>query len=108
MGGAEPAGEVAGRREYFRRGSFAANRLPVYARCAPFCFCYCRLEFDPTLDELRKTKELRDGLSVMVQIGETLWVTNDETVSLERLTRRPGRGKTAQCFADHTRFPLSD
>ena len=34
------------------------------------------LEFDPTLDELRKTKELRDGLSVVVQIGETLWVTN--------------------------------
>ena len=44
------------------------------------------LEFNPERDDLGKDKELRDGLSVAVQIGDTLWVTNDETISLERLS----------------------
>lgn len=44
------------------------------------------LEFDPELNALGKDKSLRDGLSVTVQIGDTLWVTNDETISLERLS----------------------
>ena len=44
------------------------------------------LEFHPERDDLGKDKELRDGLSVAVQIGDTLWVTNDETISLERLS----------------------
>ena len=44
------------------------------------------LEFDPTLDDLGKGKKLRDGLSVALQIGNTLWVANDESASLERLS----------------------
>ena len=44
------------------------------------------LEFDPELNAFGKNKSLRDGLSVAVQIGNTLWVANDETISLERLS----------------------
>ncbi|MBC7446838.1 MAG: DUF3616 domain-containing protein [Hymenobacteraceae bacterium] len=66
------------------------------------------LEFDPVLDELRKTKQLRDGLSVAVQIGETFWVTNDETASVERLSCQPARRGAPARFADHTRFLLAD
>ena len=40
------------------------------------------LEFNPELNRLSKSKKLRDGLSAVVQIGDTLWVANDETVSL--------------------------
>ena len=45
-----------------------------------------RLEFDPQLNIFDKEKQLRDGLSIVVQIGDTLWVANDETLSIERLT----------------------
>ncbi|WP_246237994.1 DUF3616 domain-containing protein [Pseudomonas akapageensis] len=33
-------------------------------------------------------KDLCDGLSAVAQIGDTLWVVNDDTLSLERLTLR--------------------
>ena len=48
-------------------------------------------------------KELRHGLSMVVEIGPTLWLANDETVTLERLTRQPG---PALVWADHQRFDL--
>jgi len=38
------------------------------------------LEFDPDLNKLRKDKKLWDGLSAVVQIGDTLWVANDEAL----------------------------
>ncbi len=44
------------------------------------------LEFHPERHDLGKGKEMRDGLSVALQIGNTLWVANDETISLERLS----------------------
>jgi len=44
------------------------------------------LEFNPERNDLGNDKELRDGLSVALQIGNTLWVANDESISLERLT----------------------
>ena len=43
------------------------------------------IEFEPNADNLNKKKELRDGLSVVLQIKDTLWVANDETVGLEKL-----------------------
>lgn len=43
------------------------------------------IEFEPNADNLDKKKELRDGLSVVLQIKDTLWVANDETVGLEKL-----------------------
>ncbi|MEE4463261.1 DUF3616 domain-containing protein, partial [Azotobacter chroococcum] len=51
------------------------------------------LEFDPERNELGKDKRLRDGLSVAVQIGDNLWLANDETISLERLTRLADDGQ---------------
>lgn len=44
------------------------------------------LEFIPKHAVIGKGKELRDGLSVALQIGDTLWVANDESISLERLS----------------------
>ena len=44
------------------------------------------LEFHPERDNLTHDKELRDGLSVALRMGKTLWLANDESVSLERLT----------------------
>ncbi len=44
------------------------------------------LEFHPEHDELCYGKELRDGLSVALRTGDSLWLANDESVSLERLT----------------------
>ncbi len=66
------------------------------------------LNFDPALNQLDPQdsgKELRQGLSMVLEIGPTLWVANDETLTLERLTRQPGPTRT---YADHTRFALHE
>jgi hypothetical protein len=63
-----------------------------------------RLEFDPTRNRLDKGKALSAGLSAVARIGDTLWVANDETISLERLTLTPA-GDTA---GDHRQFSLAD
>lgn len=66
------------------------------------------LEFDPDLNKLRKDKKLWDGLSAVVRIGDTLWVANDEALSLERLSRQRGTGDGAIHYADHRQFPLRE
>ncbi len=66
------------------------------------------LEFDPRLNKLRKDKKLSDGLSAVVQIGQTLWVANDEALSLERLSRQGETGDGAIRYADHEQFPLHE
>ncbi len=66
------------------------------------------LEFDPSLNQLRKDKKLWDGLSAVVQVGNTLWVANDEALSLEQLFRRDATGNGAIRYANHRQFPLSD
>lgn len=60
------------------------------------------LEFQPALDDAKGRKELRDGLSTVLQIGRTVWVANDESASVERLTMAGGRA------AEHAQFPLRD
>lgn len=55
---------------------------------------------------LSKKKKLRDGLSGVVQIGDTLWVANDETISLERLTLQEKRDDGTYRYGDHERFEL--
>ena len=65
------------------------------------------LEFDPELNALGKDKELRDGLSAAVQIGDTLWVANDETISLERLTLLKGDTGNYEYGTDHEQFSLN-
>jgi hypothetical protein len=66
------------------------------------------LEFNSELNKLSKGKGLRDGLSVVVQVGDTLWVANDETISLERLSRLRRNREDAHKFAEHTQFALDD
>lgn len=67
------------------------------------------LEFHPKRNDLGKDKKLRDGLSVAVQIGDTLWVTNDETISLERLSLIKGDNTGNYRYGrHHTQFSLND
>ncbi|WP_334190730.1 DUF3616 domain-containing protein [Noviherbaspirillum sp.] len=67
------------------------------------------LEFHPERHDLGKGKEMRDGLSVALQIGNTLWVANDETISLERLSLVKEDGGGEYRYArDHKQFPLDD
>lgn len=66
------------------------------------------LTFLPKLNKLSKGKELRDGLSVVVKVGDALWVTNDETLSLERLSARAATAPFTYEYAGHVQFALSD
>ncbi len=66
------------------------------------------LKFDSKLNKLSKGKELRDGLSVIVKVGNTLWVTNDETLSLERLSAQLATAPFTHEYGDHAQFALSD
>jgi hypothetical protein len=59
------------------------------------------LMFEPSL-EVGERKQLRDGLSAVLQVGNTLWLGNDESASLERLTL------TGDTAAGHTQFQLRD
>lgn len=74
------------------------------------------LEFNPVRDDLGKGKELRDGLSVALQVGDTLWVANDESISLERLSLggghpaapyKHGRHHKQFSLADYLRLPVA-
>ncbi len=55
-----------------------------------------------------KKKKLRDGLSGVLQIGSTLWVANDETASLERLTNQRRNADGVYQYGDHVQFALND
>jgi len=67
------------------------------------------LEFNAGHDDLAKGKRLRDGLSVVLQIADTLWVANDETMSLERLTLVSDDSSGVYGYGrDHTCFALKD
>jgi len=67
------------------------------------------LEFHPERDDLSPGKELRNGLSVALRMGDTLWVANDESLTIERLTlaAEDSRGKTSFARAHH-QFALHD
>lgn len=67
------------------------------------------LEFDSKLNGIGKDKKLTDGLSMVVQIGGTLWVANDEAISLERLTLSKAGNTGEYIYANgHARFSLND
>ncbi len=59
-----------------------------------------QLTFAPPADHLR------DALSAVVQVGDTLWLANDETASLERLTLQGQDAGGNPQYAEHTRFAL--
>ena len=69
---------------------------------------FALLEFKPDLNKLSKKKELRQGLSVVVQVGDTLWVANDETITLERLSRQTGTTNGGHKYGEHKQFALND
>ncbi len=67
------------------------------------------LEFHPERDDLTQGKELRDGLSVALRMGNTLWLANDESVSIERLTLRPEDSRGNSSFThEHRQYVLHD
>ncbi|MGZ8158095.1 MAG: DUF3616 domain-containing protein [Methylobacter sp.] len=67
------------------------------------------LEFDSKLNVTGKDKKLSHGLSVVAQIGDTLWVANDETISLERLTLTEAGSTGEYAYGGrHTQFSLID
>lgn len=65
------------------------------------------LEFRPDFN-VSKKKELRDGLSGVLQIDSTLWVANDETASLERLTHQGRNSDGVYQYGDHVQFALDN
>ena len=64
------------------------------------------LEFSSDHADFGKGKELRDGLSVALQIGDTLWVANDESISLERLSLI--KDASHYRYGLHKQFSLDD
>lgn len=64
------------------------------------------LEFSTENADFGKGKELRDGLSVALQIGDTLWVANDESISLERLSLI--KDASDYRYGLHKQFSLDD
>ncbi len=57
---------------------------------------------------IHKASFLRDALSAVVQVGNDLWLANDETTSVERLHQQVLDPKTGTVYAEHTRFALQD
>lgn len=66
------------------------------------------LTFDPQLNKLSKKKELRHGLSAVVQLGDTLWVANDESITLERLARQEIEIGANYHYGAHQQFALHE
>jgi hypothetical protein len=64
------------------------------------------VSFDPKYNRIEKKKQLRHGLSAAVQIGTTLWVANDETLSLERLTLQEIDSEGNYHYHQHEHFLL--
>jgi hypothetical protein len=66
-------------------------------------------KFSAQLNKFGKGKQLRDGLSVAVQIEDTLWTANDETVSLERFTlTKSEHSDEYERAENHEQFLLHD
>jgi hypothetical protein len=67
------------------------------------------LEFKDVKASQDNNKKLIEGLSAVVQIGDTLWVANDEMIGLERLSLVKMDNEDSWAAArDHRHFPLQD
>ncbi|MFQ3576373.1 MAG: DUF3616 domain-containing protein [Cytophagales bacterium] len=60
------------------------------------------LQFDPKIPHLGG-KKFRDGLSCVISIADTLWLSCDESISVERLSKI-----SDGVFAEHTHFKITD
>ena len=65
------------------------------------------LQFDPALDILPTGKRLSEGMSAAVAIADTLWLTHDETVAVERLDAERTKAASFR-YTNHRRFDLRD
>lgn len=63
------------------------------------------LQFSSRCGGLPRGKKLRDGLSGVAALGESLWFVSDETLTVERLDRTRNRPLV---YAKHASFPLED
>lgn len=61
------------------------------------------VHLDPSRNRLDEEKEMRDGLSAVIQAGPHLWMASDETAGLERFSL-VGEGE----YGAHRTFPLAD
>ncbi|WP_338581767.1 DUF3616 domain-containing protein [Pseudomonas sp. MAG733B] len=71
------------------------------------CIGKVLLKFDSQFD-VNEKKKLRDGLSAVLQIDQTLWLANDETLSLERLTVTSQAAVGELIYAGHQQFALNE
>ena len=65
------------------------------------------LEFDEKLNKIGD-KKLSDGLSAVVHIGNDLWVANDESTSIERLTLLNNDYDDIVKYGQHKQFPIEN
>lgn len=63
------------------------------------------LQFDPAVDVLPGGKRLSEGISAAVAVADTLWLTHDETVAIERLSAERTNAASFR-YANHRRFDL--
>lgn len=63
------------------------------------------LQFDPAVDVLPSGKRLSEGMSAAVAVADTLWLTHDETVAIERLSAERTNAASFR-YANHRRFDL--
>ena len=65
------------------------------------------LQFDPALDLLPGGKRLSGGMSAALAVADTLWLTHDETVAVERLTAERTKAGSFR-YTNHRRFDLRE
>jgi len=63
------------------------------------------LQFDRAVDVLPSGKRLSDGMSAAVAVADTLWLTHDETIAIERLSAERTNAASFR-YANHRRFDL--
>lgn len=61
------------------------------------------LQFEPAISHEPEGKHVRDGLSTAFCVGKNLWLSCDERISIERLTKQPDGS-----FGDHKNFKLDE
>ncbi|HEX8681906.1 MAG TPA: DUF3616 domain-containing protein [Ardenticatenaceae bacterium] len=69
-----------------------------------------QLEFDPAYNPTKDGEEviLREALSAVLQVGNSLWVANDETLSLERFSLQGYSTDGIVHYNNHAQFLLAD
>src|SRR5262245_32924099 len=66
------------------------------------------LAFDPFLNRVSNRVALSGGLSAVAQLGNTLWVTNDETASLEQLVCVGRDDEGIWHYGQHRQFAINE